>query len=81
MSKTLLTWSEPFLFVSRLRTGQEWLWRLAYVAGITTVAFVLFRVFRGGLPWLTALEISLVIGDSHFAAGLALPAARTLCFE
>jgi hypothetical protein len=62
MSKTLLTWSEPFLFVSRLRTGQEWLWRLAYVAGITTVAFVLFRVFRGGLPWLTALEISLVIG-------------------
>lgn len=62
MSKNLLSWYEPYCFVARLRTGRDWLWRLVWFAGISAAAFALLMVFRGGMPWVMALETSLLVG-------------------
>ena len=64
MSKTLLSWYEPFFFVSRLRTLSGWLWRLVWVIGIAVVMFLLvhFLAVKNKPSLATEIGISLLIG-------------------
>ncbi len=62
MSKTLLSWYEPYFFVPRLRTLNGWLWRLVWLVGIALVVFLFEYGLGGPRPLSVELGIALVTG-------------------
>lgn len=55
MSQTHLSWTEPMFFVPRLRTRNEWMWRLVWFAGLTLVIWLLLQFGLGLQPWTKSL--------------------------